>query len=78
VHGFYGRWVFITHDPKSAKTFKYSPRRSLVVINVYWFYRRFKQTYEDFFRTLLAATNSTQDPLKTFDETFQKNFALWL
>ncbi len=78
AHGFYGRWVFITHDLKSIRTFKYIPTRSLIVLNVYWFYRRFKEVYEDFFETLMSATNPTLNPLKTFNETFQKNFALWL
>lgn len=78
AHGFYGRWVFITHDPKSAKTFKYSPKRSLVVLNVYWFYRRFKEIYGEYFRDLLAASDPTQDPLKTFNATFERNWALWV
>lgn len=78
THGFYGRWVFITHDPKSTQTFKYSPKRKLIVLNVYWFYQRFKGVYEDFFTGLLAATDPTQDPLKTFDKTFNDNFSLWL
>lgn len=78
AHGFYGRWVFITHDSQVARTVKYNSTRNLVVLNVYWFYRRFKLVYEAYFRTLHAATDPTQDPLKTFNETFEKKFDLWL
>jgi hypothetical protein len=78
AHGLYGKWVFITHKPQSAKTFRYSPQKHFVVINVYWFYRRFKEVYEDYFRTLLAATNTQIDPLATFNRTFEGNFSLWI
>ena len=78
AHGFYGKWVFITHKRRESTTFKYSPKKCLVVLNVYWFYQRFKEVYELYFRDLLAATDPLKDPLKTFNATFEKNFSVWL
>ncbi len=78
AHGFYGRWVFITHDPKKAKTFRYSTQKQVVVLNVYWFYKRFKDVCNEYLRDLVAATDPASDPLKTFNNTFEKNFALWV
>ncbi len=78
AHGYYGQWVFITHDEKKARTFRYSAARNLVVLNVYWFYGQFKKTYNRYFSDLLAGTDSKHDPLKTFNETLEKKFELWL
>jgi hypothetical protein len=46
AHGFYGKWVFITHDPAKAKTYRYTARHKLLVLNVYWFYDRFRTIAE--------------------------------
>jgi len=78
AHGFYGKWVFITHDKKKAARFNYSAQRRLVVLNVYWFYERFKAVTDDYFRALLAAHDAVRDPLKTFNETFETNFSMWM
>ena len=78
AHGYYGKWVFITHENAKAKTFRYSNTKQLVVLNVYWFYRRFEAVCDAYFTQLLAATDSTVDPLKTFNVTFEKNFKIWL
>jgi len=78
AHGFYGKWVFITHDNAKAATFKYSTRPKLVVLNVYWFYKKFKEIADQYFVTLLGATDPSQYPLKTFNKTFEKNFSMWI
>jgi hypothetical protein len=78
AHGFYGKWVFITHDPAKAKTFRYSPQKCLVVLNVYWFYQQFKDCYNDYFKKLLAASNPKIEPLVTFNKTLEKNFEMWV
>jgi hypothetical protein len=78
AHGFYGKWVFVTHQKEKASTFHYRATRRLVVLNVYWFYRRFKEVCGEYFTRLLAATDPAVDPLKTFNETFESNFDLWL
>lgn len=78
AHGFYGKWVFITHDEKKAKTFRYNSTKKLIVLNVYWFYKRFKEVYDDYFRVLLSAKDASKDPLKTFNTTFERNFSLWV
>ena len=78
AHGFYGKWVFVTHQKEKAATFRYSSQKRFVVVNVYWFYQRFKEVEEEYLKNLLSATNLTLDPLKTFNETFEKNFAIWI
>lgn len=78
AHGFYGRWVFITHRRPEATTFRYSPSKRFVVVNVYWFYQRFKHECETYLRDLASAVDPTTDPLFTFNKTFEKNFALWV
>jgi hypothetical protein len=78
THGFYGKWVFITHQQEKAKTFRYSPRRGFVVLNVYWFYERFRRLANDYLATLVAATDVSRDPLLTFSYTFEKNFGMWI
>ncbi len=78
AHGFYGKWVFITHQKEKAKTFRYSPTKRFLVLNVYWFYKRFKEVYKEYFKQLLSATDENADPLRTFNETFERNFELWI
>ena len=78
AHGYYGQWVFITHEKRKARSFRYSSTRNLVVLNVYWFYRQFKKTYDHYFSDLLAGTDPKRDPLKTFNETLEKKFEIWL
>jgi hypothetical protein len=77
AHGFYGKWVFITHDSKKAVTFRYSAKKRFIVLNIYWFYKRFKEVAGQYFVDLLAAADPDREPLKTFNRTFEKNFALW-
>src|SRR5271167_2350966 len=62
AHGFYGKWVFITNDPKKTATLRYSPTRHLVVLNVNWFYRRFKEVAQAYLESLSRATDETADP----------------
>ena len=78
AHGFYGKWVFITHDPGEAKRFRYVASKKILVLNVYWFYRRFKVVSHKYLNSLALATNPAKDPLKTFNETFKSNFSLWV
>lgn len=78
AHGFYGRWVFITHDTARARTFRYSNRRKILVLNVYCFYKRFKRVCNQYLSKLVSATDPSQDPLRTFNETFEKNFRIWV
>jgi len=78
AHALYGKWVFITHDSREANTFVYLPKERLVVLNVYWFYKRFKEVYAEYFADLLAATDPCANPLKVFNETFEKNFDVWV
>jgi hypothetical protein len=78
AHGFYGKWVFITHDPAKAKTFKFDKREGLLVLNVYWFYERFSVVANKYLDQLCFATDVAAEPLRTFDETFRKNFSHWL
>jgi hypothetical protein len=77
-HGFYGKWVFITNDSKKTATFRYSAAKCLVVLNVNWFYRRFKHAAEAYLANLTEATDETADPLLTFGKTFNRNFAAWI
>jgi hypothetical protein len=78
AHGFYGKWVFITHDPAKAKTFKFARRESLLVLNVYWFYERFRVIANQYLSELTGATDINMDPLRTFNENFENNFSHWL
>jgi hypothetical protein len=77
VHGFYGKWVFITGDDET-KTWFYDPSEKSVVLNTYWFYAQFCRIYEEYFRELLACSDPMSEPLKTFHQTFSVYFALWL
>jgi hypothetical protein len=74
AHGFYGKWVFITHDSAKAATFRYSASKRFIVLNVYWFYKRFKEAADRYFVDLLKAKDPKADPLKTFTETLQRTF----
>ncbi len=78
AHGFYGKWVFITDDEKKTTTFRYSPYQHLVVLNVDWFYRRFREVATEYLDQLTAATNPSVDPLRTFCTTFERNFSVWI
>lgn len=78
AHGFYGRWVFMTHQRREATTFRYNSSKRLVTINVYWLWQRFREECEIYLASLTTAVNANTDPLKTFNLTFEKNFALWL
>jgi hypothetical protein len=78
AHGFYGKWVFITHDPQKAKTFRFSAAERFVVLNVYWFYARFRWVAQRYLDHLTAANDPTQDPLATFGRTFVSNYRTWL
>jgi hypothetical protein len=78
AHGFYGKWVFITHDKKKAAKLKYNREKRFVVLNVYWFYERFKAEAYKYLDSLVAANDEAQEPLKTFDRTFKKNFSMWV
>jgi hypothetical protein len=72
--GYYGQWVFITHQKEKSRSFRYSSKRNLVVLNVYWFYEQFKKTYNEYFSHLLAATDSKQDPLKILTRPLRRNW----
>jgi hypothetical protein len=78
VHGFYGKWVHITAETAETDSWFYDQSEKFVVLNVNWFYTRFCEVYEDYFQNLLSCFDPTQDPLKTFHETFQKYFGRWL
>lgn len=78
AHGYYGEWVFITHQSDRVKKFRYSPPKKLVVLNVYWFYQRFKKVCLEYFAQLLADRDPGSVALKTFNATFEKKFSLWL
>jgi hypothetical protein len=78
AHGFYGKWVFTTHERAKAATFRYSAQKRFIVLNVYWFYKRFKETTNQYFQQLLAAADPDVDPLKTFNQTLEKNFSIWI
>jgi hypothetical protein len=78
AHGFYGKWVFITHDPAKAKTFRYNTHHKLLVLNVYWLYERFHTVAQKYLDNLTCATDPTSDPLLTFEKNFLKNFRLWM
>jgi hypothetical protein len=77
VHGFYGKWVFIAGDDET-KTWFYDPSEKSVVPNTCWFYREFCRIYEDYFMKLLACSDPTREPLRTFDQTFTMYFSRWL
>jgi hypothetical protein len=78
AHGFYGKWVFITHEPTKAKTFKFVRQERLLVLNVYWFYERFRVIANKYLDELTRATDVAVAPLQTFNENFEKNFSHWL
>jgi hypothetical protein len=78
AHGFYGKWVFTTHERREATTFRYNSTKRFVVVNVYWLYQRFKEECEAYLANLVAAVDPSIDPLQTFNRTFEKNFALWV
>jgi hypothetical protein len=77
VHGFYGKWVFIAGDQETMSWF-YDPAEMCVVINTYWFYRRFCDIYDQYFEDLLACPAPTTEPLRTFDQTFCTYWSRWL
>lgn len=78
VHGFYGRWVRITaNSAESGSWFYDGPERSLL-LNVFWFYQAFCGVYDEYFEALLSCSNPSHEPLKTFTETFNEYFKLWL
>lgn len=78
IHGFHGKWVFITHLENEAKTWVYGVNDSYVVVNIFWFYREFKRVYSEYFDALLKATNPEKDPLRSFEKTFRRHFSEWL
>jgi hypothetical protein len=78
AHGFYGKWVFTTHERSEAATFKYNLSKRFVVVNVYWLYERFRDECQRYLGDLAGAVDPNADPLKTFNKTFEKNFALWV
>jgi hypothetical protein len=74
IHGFYGRWVFLTHRKAETPTWKYRKKRRHVFLNVYWFYSRFRQVYDDYFQQLLRCTSIKEPLFVVFRETFQAKF----
>jgi hypothetical protein len=77
-HGFYGKWVFISHKREEVATVRYNSKKRLVLVNVYWLYQQFKKACQLYLNDLASATESDALPLSTFNRTFEKNFALWL
>jgi hypothetical protein len=78
IHGYRGKWVFITHDPQEAEKWIYSLNEKYLVLNVYWLYKEFKRAYNEYFDHLLSATDMHTDPLLTFNKTFETHFSQWL
>ena len=76
AHGFYGKWVFITHQKREGYDIQVQFAKAVFRLNVYWFYQRFKEVAEEYLKNFLLASNPTLDPLKAFNETFEKNFAI--
>ena len=78
AHGFYGKWVFTTHERSEAATFRYNSSKRFVVVNVHWLYERFREECERYLGGLARAIDPNSDPLRTFNKTFENNFALWV
>jgi len=78
IHGFLGKWVFITHRTEEAEKWIYGRNDRLVVVNIYWFWTQFKRVYTDFFESLLKANDPACEPLLTFGRTFKRHFSEWL
>ncbi len=78
AHGFYGKWVFTTHERREAVTFRYNSSKHFVVLNVYWLYGRFLEECQKYLDNLATAVDPHSEPLKTFNKTFEKNFSLWV
>ena len=70
--------MFITHDPEQIEGWKYYETERTVGLNIYWFYRRFRELYDEYCSQLKEASDETTHPLRTFIETFDKKFAMWL
>jgi hypothetical protein len=62
AHGFYGKWVFITDDNSKTRTLRYSGYRHFVVLNVYWFYARFRELYDEYFSGVACRHRYIQGP----------------
>jgi hypothetical protein len=77
VHGYYGKWVSITAQTAETADWFYDPAVQALVVNVFWFYQKFCEVYDHYFKALLGSFDPTRDPLKTFDETFRKYFGRW-
>jgi hypothetical protein len=78
VHGFYGKWVSITaHMTETAEWFYDRGEKSLV-ISVFWFHQKFCEVYDEYFKALLNCSDTSGEPLKTFDETFKEYFKRWV
>lgn len=78
VHGFYGKWVCITNSNTEADSWFYDPNEKSLVLNVYWFYRRFRELYDNYFESLSECSDPDAEPLKTFKATFEQIFERWL